>query len=324
MRNPLLDFSRGILIFLVVLGHTVQYSGYSNIGFWNDPIFLTIYMFHMPMFVFISGYLTPFHNKLSFFDTAIRCFRLLTPLFCWTGLYVGAKLFILEFEIISISQFLAVAIVSLWYLWALAGIAVIFYLTQLGHYIFRILTLFGVISAMISLHGSWFFSEIFYLLPFFLLGSVSARIDLHQKVLSFPLYVWAFLGVASILCYVSFTPIVYIYQSKYLAFDFGIYTFRFVTGLVMSMLFVRVCCYLIEVSPSGASRIQDIGNHTLVIYILSSLIQPKILGVFNANSVAGIILAVGLSIFLTIGFYCFSRILGKFRVTRVLLLGAKK
>ena len=47
------DFLRGIAIFLVVLGHTIQ---------WMDPdwkhnlLFIGIYSFHMPLFMFISGY----------------------------------------------------------------------------------------------------------------------------------------------------------------------------------------------------------------------------------------------------------------------------
>ena len=52
-REEKWDFLRGIAIFLVLLGHSIQ---------WIDPewqhnlLFEGIYSFHMPLFMFISGY----------------------------------------------------------------------------------------------------------------------------------------------------------------------------------------------------------------------------------------------------------------------------
>lgn len=54
-REEKWDFLRGIAIFLVLLGHSIQ---------WTDPewqhnlLFEGIYSFHMPLFMFISGYFT--------------------------------------------------------------------------------------------------------------------------------------------------------------------------------------------------------------------------------------------------------------------------
>ncbi len=50
-----LDFLKGFAILLVILGHVIQY----NI---NDPynniVFRYIYAFHMPLFMFISGFVS--------------------------------------------------------------------------------------------------------------------------------------------------------------------------------------------------------------------------------------------------------------------------
>lgn len=59
-RNRTVDFVKGILIVLVVFGHGLQFcfgSGYENADlFFDDYLFRAIYTFHMPLFMFISGY----------------------------------------------------------------------------------------------------------------------------------------------------------------------------------------------------------------------------------------------------------------------------
>lgn len=54
IRDESFDFIKGFLIFLVVWGHVIQffYTGNSL----ENPILIWIYSFHMPLFIFISGY----------------------------------------------------------------------------------------------------------------------------------------------------------------------------------------------------------------------------------------------------------------------------
>lgn len=60
-RNVYGDCTKGILIFLVILGHCIQYgSGATYLNkelFWENKIFQWVYSFHMPLFALISGYL---------------------------------------------------------------------------------------------------------------------------------------------------------------------------------------------------------------------------------------------------------------------------
>lgn len=53
-RNSKIDVLKGIAILLVVLGHTIQYS---EANFDDNFLYRIIYSFHMPFFMFISGYL---------------------------------------------------------------------------------------------------------------------------------------------------------------------------------------------------------------------------------------------------------------------------
>ena len=62
IRNYLVDNLKVILIFLVVFGHTIEYYiGQSAI---LRGIYMYIYIFHMPLFVYISGYLSQKSSKL--------------------------------------------------------------------------------------------------------------------------------------------------------------------------------------------------------------------------------------------------------------------
>lgn len=52
-RSTSVDLLKGYAIILVVLGHALQY----NINnFDNNIVFRIIYSFHMPLFMFASGY----------------------------------------------------------------------------------------------------------------------------------------------------------------------------------------------------------------------------------------------------------------------------
>ena len=58
-RNFMIDNTKGILIFLVVLGHFLEFNVTSR----TSVILNFIYSFHMPVFVFLSGYLAKYNSK---------------------------------------------------------------------------------------------------------------------------------------------------------------------------------------------------------------------------------------------------------------------
>ena len=82
-RNKYIDFLKGILIILVVLGHSFQ-----NSKSYEDLIIRVIYSFHMPAFMLISGYL--FHrsyekNKGIMIKKQIKHIGI--PIIIWTALH---------------------------------------------------------------------------------------------------------------------------------------------------------------------------------------------------------------------------------------------
>lgn len=82
-RDLSFDFIKGVLIFLVVYGHTVPQL--SNVGF-NDRIdTVLIYTFHMPLFIFVSGYFASRGIDRPLYQCSEKVLhRLFLPAFLWT------------------------------------------------------------------------------------------------------------------------------------------------------------------------------------------------------------------------------------------------
>lgn len=83
-RDASFDFIKGILAFLVVWGHVIQYLQGS---YQFNPIYIWIYSFHMPLFIFISGYFA-LETVNNSFNVCLksRIKRLLIPALLWTVL----------------------------------------------------------------------------------------------------------------------------------------------------------------------------------------------------------------------------------------------
>ena len=82
MRNLYLDSLKGFAIGLVVIGHVLQ----AFVQDWqNYPILKLIYMFHMPLFITISGYFFSLSVQKYTLITYIKKIfhRLLLPSICW-------------------------------------------------------------------------------------------------------------------------------------------------------------------------------------------------------------------------------------------------
>lgn len=72
-RRADLDRAKGFAILLVVFGHLVARRGPEGVG-WYEPLRIAVYLFHMPLFMYLSGYVT-------FLSGAAR-----TPLPAWPRL----------------------------------------------------------------------------------------------------------------------------------------------------------------------------------------------------------------------------------------------
>ena len=106
------DALRGVLILLVVLGHSLQFGDYNNRLSWN-----VIYSFHMAAFFVVSGYVSYKENyKISSLKEKAK--QLLLPFITWTIL-AGASLTRLYNVILKPDR-------SFWFLFVMFFIIVLF------------------------------------------------------------------------------------------------------------------------------------------------------------------------------------------------------
>lgn len=78
LRNPYFDTLKAIAILCVVYAHCLQYLGIES--YLHHPLFRTIYAFHMPLFMAVSGYFSVHAMQLSLNELAKKkSIRLLLP-----------------------------------------------------------------------------------------------------------------------------------------------------------------------------------------------------------------------------------------------------
>ena len=122
------DALKGVLIILVVLGHSIQASMIKlEISFIDDYLWNLIYSFHMPAFIAVSGFLA-FRKtvvgggKNEWASFAWRRLRqLIIPFLLWS-----VALFFVNHNVTHYYDYMLYPQRSLWFLWALFFIAIIF------------------------------------------------------------------------------------------------------------------------------------------------------------------------------------------------------
>lgn len=116
-RNYTFDIIKGILIILVVIGHSVQMTYRStDLSYWYNPIFNIIYTFHMPLFIFVSGYFFKSSLKRSFIEVLTRKFnRLLFPTVIYSAVIILLYVLILG-DTHPRFKFIFLTLCTYWYL----------------------------------------------------------------------------------------------------------------------------------------------------------------------------------------------------------------
>ena len=121
-RLPYVDQLKGIAIFLVVFGHLIQND---TIESTTHPLFSWIYAFHMPLFMFISGYIAFKTVHIASAGEFLKFVQkkatvLLVPYFAWS-LIVNEFFFTKEtdFDFLGKAELLIKTGGGLWFLWYL-------------------------------------------------------------------------------------------------------------------------------------------------------------------------------------------------------------
>jgi fucose 4-O-acetylase-like acetyltransferase len=163
-RNVFFDNVKGFLIFLVVLGHVLEKYYMQNSFLY--VLWVGIYSFHMPLFIYVSGYFSKNIQKTQEHSFT----RFLLPYFIWnTGIFAFR-----HFYFHTGSIYLLYAAVPYWYF--LSVFTMILVLPVLTRIHYNIILAFGatlVLGFREEVGDFLSLSRTIYLLGFFLLGFYS-------------------------------------------------------------------------------------------------------------------------------------------------------
>ena len=169
-RLHYLDALKGILIILVILGHSIQNQ---IIDYQHDALFRVIYSFHMPLFFLISGFLT-YKGRYDTLIVRKRFVQCIVPFVSWAVLLPIFELG--EFDIERTMKILTYPDNGLWFLYNLFFYCLIFNLSERWASIkfrqeYGLLLMVAILYVLMALlHTKFNLTQICWYLPFFAMG----------------------------------------------------------------------------------------------------------------------------------------------------------
>ena len=295
-RNYLIDNSKGLLIFLVVLGHSLEFirKDYEVARL----LYVFIYEFHMPVFVFISGYLSKNVEKGR--RNAVRNF--LTPFLLfniiWNLITLVGPLFLRgEFTELPSEQAFSFFTPgwALWYIFAMFLWKILLPDLLKFKNIFILSVIAGIFVKLSGEFGSYMaLSRTITFAPFFLAGYYSSeenlkrfrkftRFNIINKVPSILILI---IGVLIALIFVNYSNIAdefFWADRSYSNFNIEIFTgiLLYIVVYIIGFAFVYV---FINLMPENQTFLSKIGKNTLSVYFLHTYFIGSILGLTSLMS----------------------------------------
>ncbi|MCP3392158.1 acyltransferase family protein [Bradyrhizobium sp. CCGB12] len=290
-RDLRFDFAKGLLIIFVVIGHLAQYVIYGDNDYWNSPYYKSIYMFHMPLFMAISGYLSSgaLLRKSLARSVSDRAMQLLLPTLFWCTFMEIIKLAALKLagalslNSVSggVSDFAADLIGSYWFVWAAFAsfLAIRLLLAVCGRLSMWIICISVIVVAIVPITFS-IVPLLRYTYPFFCLGFVFAqaskwrtRINSRYK----PLLIFL-LAAITCACYLSWRKETYVYNNLVLIHDIASarqVLLMFLGSAAASAVVMKLVLQLWNVScPNRVAGFVavELGQSTLLLYLIQGTV----------------------------------------------------
>lgn len=260
-RDLYWDSLKGFLIILVVVGHFIK----SSHGFLPEGSVAWIYSFHMPLFMFISGYFTNSEKswnkligRLSEPLLVFTIILLLCPFnFHWYNFPCGAS----------------------WYLFVLiiyrSGLKL--YHKYIGSKLVPLIIVSFILGIIINILPHTRIMSIdrcFYFAPFFLLGTYvkqkQACLDIIQggKNSIWPIRIGLLLLFLLIMCLLPFrTELFWLFEAKYKASDIITSRLAFVVIRIICYIVSLIICVLVLKSIKPNKILVSLGQYSLGIYV---------------------------------------------------------
>lgn len=276
-RDLFWDTLKFVLILLVVLGHTIE--SYVADGSFLRALYNFIYMFHMPLFIFVSGRFSHVNNKEKYRKSILRLLE--TYVFFQTIKYFGPSVMLgnWNFGIKSYIHCILYPKWTLWYLLSLVYWRLMVYIipiTILKYRPFLVLSacfVIAILSGFLPLRGQLSIMRTMSFLPCFFIGYYSTEVDYRAILRNIPI---------ALSLIVLLTAFLVIY--KYFNYEFSYVISNsisfwgnpFLTPaymclarllyIVFSLIISLMVLRLVKVNSTLAKW----GTRTLVIYVLHS------------------------------------------------------
>ncbi len=340
-RNTTLDAIKAFAIICVIFGHCIQFGSgadfLSSEAFFENPIFKTIYSFHMPLFMLISGYLFAHSvGKNRWYNVIFKKFRtLIIPILCWSILvylkhsYSTLKSDASLFGVLK--GYLNTCASQLWFLWA------VFYCSSTVAIIKRFFCDNKIIYIALWI-GTFFIPDNYvpavykYMYPYFVIGYfcgksqdiISAALLKNKKCIVGVLTV-VFIGLLFLYSTDSFvyTSGYGIIRNREVSFSqLVIDIYRFIIGLSGSALVIILFKIATPFFNKHKKPIYIIGSNTMGLYIISGYLNSNLLEKVTSEltglNIAYTIIESAIILTLSIAL-CF--IIKKYKLPRKVLLG---
>lgn len=338
-RVQFLDFLKGVLIFLVVVGHVLQHGVYQWQGYWEDPLFKAIYLFHMPLFMAVAGYLSqPGIERISARQAIqSRFMAYVLPVIVWSTLYCLAVTVLIDrLSHDAIGRFPAYLFKQLtsdlWFLGALFGSVVVTALTRLTGRFFPIFYPLSFLAVLfLPEHGNLILFKFTY--PFFQIGFALAKWGIPGFFTRKPLAAFVAALVPAVICYTWFHTDTYVYNSGMALTPENASNLlvRFGGALAGSLVMVYALQFLHARLPAGKVKgmFDAFGRDSIYIYIIQNyifMVMDRIcerIHVPKPDMFTGWLIALAMGLLLCAGCYLGGRILARNAFLAAIFFGKK-
>jgi fucose 4-O-acetylase-like acetyltransferase len=283
-RNNLIDYLRGLAIFLVIWGHSIQFLSTTSFNALADTVFIVIYSWHMPCFIGMAGWLFFPSQKNKSFGSIVssKTKQILVPLMIWSGIRLLAdgseSMEHGNFSFLTAGKYLSFVTTALWFLWSayLCSLinAVISKFTSDKPWIYALATLL-----ILLLPNTQSFYMVKYMVPYFFAGYLYNKYGAYLRHFVEPAFYVSMLMFPLLL--LKWNSYAYIYISGP-AFDLlgppsgvAIIIYRYALGFFGSIIFFVIAeKYLFPFAQKGINKL---GQQTLGIYIIGGFIAIYLL-----------------------------------------------
>lgn len=267
-RNTKLDSVKTILIFMVVLGHTLQSRDVGILNSINVSIKVFIFSFHMPLFIIISGYF--FNTKASTKTFFKRLVEILASYVVFQAIRVVLSG---NFGIYSILN----PKYTLWYLLCLV------YWRLLTYYLSKIIStkIILLLSIVICMSAGFVdttllsFQRACVFFPFFVMGNLLHSFGYIERIDKTKIYygILSVIAVTTTYCVVSKTydvDFMTTFQGKPPYYGTADITMR----CVWFLLSIPLCYGIYRIIPDS-TKLAKYGGSTLAVYLLHSFFTER-------------------------------------------------